>query len=77
MKRTTVYLPDDLKQAIEQRAKLEGRSEAEIIREALRKAVQPPRKTAKDMAFGIASSGHTDTSERFDQILGELGFGES
>lgn len=77
MKRTTIYLPDDLKQALTKRAKLEGRSEAEIIRESLTKALLPPRMTAKDMLFGIASSGHTDTSERFDDTLGELGFGES
>ncbi len=35
MKKTTVYLPDDLKVALE-RAAARGRSEAELIREAVR-----------------------------------------
>lgn len=77
MKRTTVYLPDELKQAIEERARRDGRSEADLIREALTKSYLPPRKTAKDMSFGLFSSGHTDTSERIEELLGELGFGES
>lgn len=78
MKRTTIYLPDDLKQALTKRAKLEGRSEADIIRRSLSKTLLvPPRKTARDMSFGMFSSGHTDTSERVDEILRESGFGES
>jgi hypothetical protein len=35
MKKTTVYLPDDLKQRLEQRALGEQRSEADVIRDAL------------------------------------------
>ncbi|MGI8865193.1 MAG: CopG family transcriptional regulator [Rubrobacteraceae bacterium] len=35
MKKTTVYLPDDLKVALE-RAAVRGRSEAELIREVVR-----------------------------------------
>jgi hypothetical protein len=35
MKRTTVYLPDELKAALERTAAAEGRSEAEIVRAAL------------------------------------------
>jgi plasmid stability protein len=33
--KTTVYLPDDLKRALEVEAAASGRSEAEIIREAI------------------------------------------
>ena len=32
MKRTTIYLPDDLKEALERTAAAEGRSEAEVVR---------------------------------------------
>ena len=48
MRKTTVYLPDELKAAIERLAEREKCSEAEIIREALQRAVTestppPPR----------------------------------
>lgn len=39
MERTTVYLPADLKAALERVAREQGRSEAEIIREGVRSAV--------------------------------------
>ena len=45
MKKTTVYLPDELKAALE-RAAAQGRSEAELVREAVRELTQrlaPPR----------------------------------
>jgi plasmid stability protein len=35
MKRTTIYLPDELKAALERTAAAEGKSEAEIVRAAL------------------------------------------
>ena len=40
MKKTTVYLPDDLKAALERAAVARGQSEAELIREAVRKLTQ-------------------------------------
>ena len=39
MKKTTVYLPDELKAALE-RAAAQGRSEAELVREAVRELTQ-------------------------------------
>ena len=45
MKKTTVYLPDELKAALEQAA-AQGRSEADLVREAVRELTQrlePPR----------------------------------
>jgi len=35
MRKTTVYVPDDIKHALEQKARAERRSEADIIRDAL------------------------------------------
>ena len=35
MRRTTVYLPDELKAGLERTAAAEGRSEAEVVRLAL------------------------------------------
>lgn len=42
-RKTTVYLPDDLKAAIEREAARSGESEAEVIRRAITKSVSRPR----------------------------------
>jgi len=41
-RKTTIYLPDDLKSAVEREAQRRGSSEAEVIREAVRAAVTRP-----------------------------------
>jgi hypothetical protein len=43
MKKTTVYLPDDLKEALEREALRRDKSEAQLIREAIAAAVARPR----------------------------------
>ena len=46
MNKTTVYLPDELTAALERAAAAQGRSEAELVREAVRELTQrlePPR----------------------------------
>ena len=73
MKRTTVYLPDDLKAALERTAAAEGRSEAEIVRSALTSATAlhtypPPR-------LPLFDSGDPTLAERVDEELAR-GFGE-
>jgi predicted DNA-binding protein len=44
MTKTTVYLPDDLKARLKQMSEEEGRSEAEIIREAIRATTERRRR---------------------------------
>lgn len=44
-RKTTVYLPDELKLAVERNARLRGLSEAEVIRQAIEGALQAPRPT--------------------------------
>ena len=56
--KTTVYLPDDLKRALEVEAAVSGRSEAEIIREAIAARVGSARPSA-----GIRD-GEIDSSPR-------------
>jgi Arc/MetJ-type ribon-helix-helix transcriptional regulator len=72
MRRTTVYLPDDLKAKLERVARDGRRSEADVIREAIEHytatAVRPrPR-------LPLLESGQPDLAERVDEAL--AGFGE-
>jgi hypothetical protein len=71
MFKTTLYLPDDLKAALERAAKETGRSEADLIREGIRLAVaqqEPPTPT-----IGILVSDDPDFAEHADEHL--AGFG--
>jgi len=72
MKKTTVYLPEDLKSALGRIAAERGRSEAELIRDAVRGLVQgsePPRPR-----LPLFSSGDPTLVRRFEEEL--RGFGE-
>ncbi|HEY6581714.1 MAG TPA: CopG family transcriptional regulator [Rubrobacter sp.] len=72
MKKTTVYLTEDLKSALGRIAVQRGRSEAELIREAVRELVrdsEPPRPR-----LPLFSSGDPTLAERVDEEL--AGFGE-
>lgn len=68
MTKTTVYLDPELAITMRQLATREGRPQAELIREALaeyaRRSKRPPIP-----GLGEFDSGHTDTSERAEQIL--------
>jgi len=66
--KTTVYLPDDLKRALEVEAAASGRSEAEIIREAIAARVGSVRPAA-----GFLEG--EPFAERVDELL--AGFGEA
>ena len=46
MRKTSVYLPDDLKEALAREAARRGSSEADVIRAAVRDAVARPGPTA-------------------------------
>ncbi len=72
MKKTTVYLTDDLKAALERAAVAQGRSEAELIRDAVRdltQGLEPPRPR-----LPLFSSGDPTLAERVDEELAR-GFG--
>ncbi len=72
MKKTTVYLPEDLKSALGRIAAEKGRSEAELIREAVGELVrdsEPPRPR-----LPLFSSGDPTLAERVDEEL--TGFGD-
>lgn len=72
MKKTTVYLPDELKAALERAAAMRGQSEAELIRDAVReltRRVEPPLPR-----LPLFASGDPTLAERVDEEL--AGFGE-
>jgi plasmid stability protein len=73
MRRTTIYLTDELKAALERTAAAQGKSEAEVVRSALAAATAqqaPPRPRVP-----LFRSGDPTLAERVDQELA-AGFGE-
>jgi hypothetical protein len=70
MVKTTLYLEEDTVQALERLANTQGRSQAEIIREALavytERGVRPAPK-----GIGAYRSGRSDVSERAEDLLRE------
>lgn len=75
VKRTTVYLPDDLKAALERTAERERRTEADIIRESLATALAARERPRPRVPLGNYSLGDPTIAERVDEILAS-GFGE-
>ena len=67
--KTTVYLPDDLKQGVEREAKRRNCSEAQVIRDAVAVAVERPRPR------GGFLTGGEPFADRIDEMM--TGFGES
>lgn len=73
MRRTTIYLPDNLKEALERTAAAEGRSEAEVVRSAL--ATATAEHTYSPPHLPLFSSDDYTLAERVDEELAS-GFGE-
>lgn len=73
MRKTTVYLPEDLKRSLERIARQEGRSEAELIREALADAVERRRPPRPRIPISSRGLGDPTAAERVDDLL--AGFG--
>lgn len=57
MTKTTVYLPEDLKRALEQLAATSGRSEADLIREAVASLTLPARRPRPRGALFTSGDG--------------------
>ena len=66
--RTTIYLPEELKERLTQEARRRGVTEAQVIREALAAALARPRPRGGLLACG-------DIVARRDELM--EGFGES
>ncbi len=70
VRRTTVYLPDELKAALARTAQVTGRSEAELIREGVRRVTE---ERSSPQPRALFSSGDADLAENVDRHL--EGFG--
>jgi len=73
MRRTTIYLPDEMKAALERTAKVRGTTEAEVVRSAVATATAdhtypPPR-------VPLFQTGDPTLAERVEDELAH-GFGE-
>jgi plasmid stability protein len=72
MVKTTVYLPEDLKRSLRRMAAASGRSEADLIRDAIAAKVEAAdRSRPRGQLF---ASGDRSLSERVDEDL--AGFGD-
>jgi hypothetical protein len=71
--KTTIYIPHDLKRQLEQAAARQGRTVAELVRQALQALVDrsvPPRPR-----LPLFESGKPDLAEHADEAL--AGFGQA
>lgn len=73
MKRTTIYLPDDLKAGVERIAEAEQRTEADVIREAIAGVVAARVPPAPLVPLFEDELTAPDIAERVDELL--EGFG--
>ena len=74
MKKTTLYLPDELKERVETVARAAGRSEANVIRDAIAVAVAVQRAPDPRIPLPGMSLGDPSVAERAGDLLD--GFGE-
>lgn len=74
MVKTTLYLPESMKESIERLAREEGRSEAELFREAVAELIESRRPSRPRLPLFDHGLGDSTIAERVDDILAE-GFG--
>ena len=72
VKKTTVYLPDELRDSLKRAAEESGKSEAELIREGVEYAVE---QNLTPLPRAPLWSAGGNLAEHVDEILAE-GFGE-
>ena len=75
VRKTSIYIEDDVDRALSRRAEREGTTKAALIREALR-AASAESMRVKPRARG-AFEGPADLAESVDAHLRSSGFGES
>lgn len=74
LKKTSIYLDEDLDHGLARKAAEEGVTKAELIRQTLSNAVEKPRRP-KPKGIGIIKNGPSDLSVNTEKYLD--GFGET
>ena len=69
VKRTTVKLPDDLDARLRHEAERRGVTVSALTREAIETLLDAPRGRRRLLAAGSGASGHSDISERIEEIV--------
>jgi len=72
VKKTTIYLPEDLKSALARAADEEGRTEADLIREGIERFL---RSRHAEPRVPLFTSGQPHLAENVERLL--AGFGEA
>jgi CopG-like RHH_1 or ribbon-helix-helix domain, RHH_5 len=72
VKRTTIYLPEDLKSSLARAAEEDGRTEADLIREGIERLLGSRHPEPRVPLF---TSGKPGMAEKVDELL--AGFGEA
>ena len=75
MQKTTGYLPEELQNSLQQIARNEGRSKAQIIREAIQHEVDSKKPPNPRVPISERGLGDPSAAQRVDELL--EGFGES
>jgi hypothetical protein len=75
LKKTSIYLDEELDQGLARKAAEEGVTKAELIRRSLDAVVHKPKRP-KPKGIGIIEGGPADWSANDEKYLGETGFGE-
>ncbi len=70
MKRTTIFVEEELWTHVRLLARRQGKSVAEIVREALRAFVRKQTHRSRRLSWvGIGRSGRSDVAERHEELL--------
>ena len=76
MKRTTVKLSDELDARLRREAARRGMTISELTREAIDVHLGGGPRRRELRITGAVNSGRSDISQRVDELLVELGYGE-
>ena len=76
MVKTSVYLPDELKERLSEAARVSGESEATIIRSALEQRLADMFRPRRSQNWGTIDFGDAELADKVDEILA-AGFGQT
>jgi len=73
MRKTTIYLPDELKKRVEKVARTSGKSEADVIRAAISDATMAAGAPVPQIPLMDAGLGDPTIAENVDALLESFG----